>query len=171
MPTVGSSPVAATRQPTSPSPQPTSTSAHSTGPPTNQPTNHSTLQPTPFSPTNPTPTTNLPPTNSIPPTPSPVPSLATTQPNRNPASTHSMARLVANGSTQLTSIDVDETFIPIVKPVTIRTQPPGFQDSQHPDHVCVTPSNLSSQRNVEYPRALLYESIAQDLRTAIKRVV
>ncbi|GJW92546.1 ribonuclease H-like domain-containing protein [Tanacetum coccineum] len=69
MPTVGSSPVAATRQPTSPSPQPTSTSA---GAPTNQPTNHSTLQPTPSAPINPTPTTNLPPTNSIPPTPPPV---------------------------------------------------------------------------------------------------
>ncbi|GJS39201.1 ribonuclease H-like domain-containing protein [Tanacetum coccineum] len=64
MPTVGSSPIAVTRQPTSPSPQPTSTSAHSTGPPTNQPTNHSTLHPTPSAPTNPTPTTNLPPTNN-----------------------------------------------------------------------------------------------------------
>ncbi|GJR82600.1 ribonuclease H-like domain-containing protein [Tanacetum coccineum] len=90
MPTVGSSPVAATRQPTSPSSQPTSTFAYSTGPPTNQPTNHSTLQPTPFAPTNQTPTTNLPPKNSIPPTPPPVPSPATTQPNRNPTSTHSM---------------------------------------------------------------------------------
>ncbi|GJR29287.1 hypothetical protein Tco_1105519 [Tanacetum coccineum] len=29
----------------------------------------------------------------------------------------------------------------------------------------VTPSNLSMQRNVEYPRALLYGSIAQDKRT------
>ncbi|GJX29838.1 hypothetical protein Tco_0237917 [Tanacetum coccineum] len=35
----------------------------------------------------------------------------------------------------------------------------------------VTPSNLSTQRNVEYPRALLYGSIAQDLRTTTKRVV
>ncbi|GJY59514.1 ribonuclease H-like domain-containing protein [Tanacetum coccineum] len=37
--------------------------------------------------------------------------------------------------------------------------------------VSVTPSNLSMQRNVEYPRALLYGSIAQDLRTTTKRVV
>ncbi|GKE66974.1 hypothetical protein Tco_1521135 [Tanacetum coccineum] len=35
----------------------------------------------------------------------------------------------------------------------------------------VTASNLSMQRNVEYPRALLYGSIAQDLRTTTKRVV
>ncbi|GKD79850.1 ribonuclease H-like domain-containing protein [Tanacetum coccineum] len=240
MPTVGSSPVAATRQPTSLSPQPTSTSA-----PTNP--NHSTLQPTPSTPTNPTPTTNLPPTNSIPPTtnlpptnsipptPPPVPSPATTQPNRNPTSTHSMsynhvfqdphwyramldeynaliknntwilvprpsdanivrslwlfqhkynadgtlnrykARLVANGSTQLS---------PVVKPATIRTilslalsrhwpvhqldvknaflhgslsetiymqQPLGFRDSQHPDHVCLLRRSLYGLKQA--PRA------------------
>ncbi|GJR64414.1 ribonuclease H-like domain-containing protein [Tanacetum coccineum] len=128
MPTVGSSLVAATRQPTSPSPQPTSTSAHSTGPPTNQPTNHSTLQPTPFAPTNPTPTTNLPPTNSIPPTPPPVPSPATTQPNRNPASTHSMVtryRVGTNRPTQRYTLSVS-TISPIPKSYNHAFQDPHW---------------------------------------------
>ncbi|GJU52676.1 putative ribonuclease H-like domain-containing protein, partial [Tanacetum coccineum] len=34
----------------------------------------------------------------------------------------------------------------------------------------ITHSNLSTQRNIEYPRALLYGSIAQDLRTTTKCV-
>ncbi|GJT26334.1 hypothetical protein Tco_0906609 [Tanacetum coccineum] len=38
---------------------------------------------------------------------------------------------------------------------------------QHEVHV-VTPSNLSMQRNIEYPRALHYGSIAQDIRTTTK---
>ncbi|GJW97945.1 ribonuclease H-like domain-containing protein [Tanacetum coccineum] len=80
------------------------------------------------------------------------------------------ACLVANGSTLLERVDVDETFSPVVKPGTILTvlslaasrhwpihqlnvknaflhgdlsetvymhQPPGFQDSVHPDYVCL----------------------------------
>ncbi|GJY63293.1 ribonuclease H-like domain-containing protein [Tanacetum coccineum] len=50
------------------------------------------------------------------------------------------ARLVANDSTQLERVDVDEKFSPVIKLDTIRTvliythQPPGFRDSKHPDY-------------------------------------
>ncbi|GJW41472.1 ribonuclease H-like domain-containing protein [Tanacetum coccineum] len=195
MPTVGSSPVAATRQPTSPSPQPTSTFV---GLPTNQPTNHSTLQPTPSAPTNPTPMTNLPPTNSIPPTP-PVPSTLHSTQTANPLRLTPWSLvtvlLVANGSTQLTGIDVDETFrgggaqgFVFFYTATIRTvlslalsrhwpvhqldvknaflhgslsetvymqQPPGFRDSQHPDHVCLLQRSLYGLKQA--PRAWVLE--------------
>ncbi|GJW86083.1 hypothetical protein Tco_0159228 [Tanacetum coccineum] len=40
----------------------------------------------------------------------------------------------------------------------------------HCDNHCNTPKS-GSQRNVEYPRALHYGSIAQDMRTNTKRVV
>ncbi|GJT92760.1 DNA-directed RNA polymerase subunit beta', partial [Tanacetum coccineum] len=52
------------------------------------------------------------------------------------------AMLVIKGYRQRKGLDYFDTYSPVMR--------------------IVTPSNLSTQRNVEYPRALLYGSIAQD---------
>ncbi|GJT09367.1 ribonuclease H-like domain-containing protein [Tanacetum coccineum] len=71
------------------------------------------------------------------------------------------ARLVANGSNQQHDVDFDETFSPVVKPATIRTnaflngdlsetvymhQPPGFVDSRYPNHVCLLAESLKGSQ-------------------------
>ncbi|GJR71976.1 ribonuclease H-like domain-containing protein [Tanacetum coccineum] len=71
------------------------------------------------------------------------------------------ARLVTNGSIQLEGVDVDETFSPLdVKNAFLHSdlsetiymhQPPGFQDSVHPDYVCLLQRSLYGLK--EAPRA------------------
>ncbi|GKB09703.1 hypothetical protein Tco_0838015 [Tanacetum coccineum] len=80
-------------------------------------------------------------------------------------------KIVNTNNEEDESIEVDEIYI---KEMLKKS---GLEDSKPTKTLMsteiklVTPSNLSTQRNVEYPRALLYGSIAQDLRTTTKRVV
>ncbi|GJY42932.1 ribonuclease H-like domain-containing protein [Tanacetum coccineum] len=62
---------------------------------------------------------------------------------------HYKARLVANGSTKLSGVDVDETFnvknaflLGDLSETMYMHQPPGFQDSAHPDYVCLLQRSL-----------------------------
>ncbi|GKA77813.1 ribonuclease H-like domain-containing protein [Tanacetum coccineum] len=108
------------------------------------------------------------------------------------------ARLMANGSTQLEGIDVDETFYLVVKLGTIQTvlslatsrhwpvyqldvknaflhgdftktvymhQPSVFQDSQHPDFVCLLQQSLYGLKKA--PQAWAHVVTCNPSRTTI----
>ncbi|GJR76321.1 ribonuclease H-like domain-containing protein [Tanacetum coccineum] len=78
------------------------------------------------------------------------------------------AHFVANGSTQLEGVDVDETFSPTV----YMHQPPGFWDSVHPDYVCLLQRSLFGLKQAprarfqwfaSYVTRLLSESLLQQI--------
>ncbi|GKB58957.1 ribonuclease H-like domain-containing protein [Tanacetum coccineum] len=62
------------------------------------------------------------------------------------------ARLVTNGSTQLSGVDVDERFI---IEIDYMHQPPGFQDYTHPDYVCLLQRSLYGLKQWSHTTYLL----------------
>ncbi|GKD75369.1 ribonuclease H-like domain-containing protein [Tanacetum coccineum] len=84
-------------------------------------------------------------TNSIPPTPPPVPSPATTQPNRNPASTHSMVtryRVGTNRPTQRYTLSVS-TISPILKSYNHAFQDPHWYRAMLDEYNALIKNNTS----------------------------
>ncbi|GJV50051.1 ribonuclease H-like domain-containing protein [Tanacetum coccineum] len=71
------------------------------------------------------------------------------------------ARLVANGSSRQLVINCDETFIPVVKPATIRTVL-RFMDPRYPHYVCRLQRSLYGLKQA--PRAWFHRFVAYATR-------